>query len=167
MSTNAKPDHRKSIFRYDNHMPETDDLTLIVLKGHLLVEETLFELANSALPHPQYINKLRLSFHQLANLVRAAVRQRSQDPCWQLILSLNSLRNDLAHKLESANRQARLDELFKLDQQVETYPGMSVDKSSESSLDDAQRLRYVVVDCMTFLLTLAFDCDSNRSQSGK
>jgi hypothetical protein len=40
-------DHREYVFRYDQHMPETDDLALTVLKGHLLVEEVLFELAGS------------------------------------------------------------------------------------------------------------------------
>jgi len=37
-------DPRRHIFRYDDHMPDTEDLALVVLKGHLLVEEVLVEL---------------------------------------------------------------------------------------------------------------------------
>lgn len=140
-------------------MPETDDLTLIVLKGHLLVEELLVDLANWALPHAQYLPKFM--FHNLAHVVRAVVPQRSDDPCWELILKLNSLRNDLAHKLDSAKRQATLNELFKIHGQVEPTPGMGIDKSEESSLSDPQRLRLVVQDSMKFLLALIFEYQDN------
>ena len=34
-------------------MPDTDDLALVVLKGHLLVEEVLVELTGLVLPHSQ------------------------------------------------------------------------------------------------------------------
>lgn len=149
----------KSVFRYDNHMPDTDDLTLIVLKGHLLVEELLVDLANWALPHAQYLPKF--TFYNLAPVVRAAVPQRSDDPCWELILKLNSLRNDLAHELESAKRQAKLNELFKIHGQFGPTPGTGIDNSEESSLSDPQRLRLVVQDSMKFLLTLVFEYQDN------
>src|SRR5713226_4113578 len=110
------------VLRYDKHMPETDDLILIVLKGHLLVEEQLVDLANWALPHPEYLPEFM--FHKLAHVVRTVVPQRSDDPSWELILKLNSLRNDLAHKLESSKRQATLTELFKIHEQVQPTPGM-------------------------------------------
>ncbi len=98
MSTNPKRDYRKHVFRYDEHMPETDDLTLVVLKGHLLIEELLVDLVHLALPHAEYLEPARLSFHQLACVARASLPQAS-DPAWELVLSLNSLRNDLAHNL--------------------------------------------------------------------
>jgi hypothetical protein len=135
-------------------MPDTDDVTLIVLKGHLLVEEMLGRLAEIVLPHPQYLSDANLMFHKLACVVRAAVPQRSDDVAWDLILSLNSLRNDLAHKLESSRRQARLDGLFEIDVQVQPTPGMIYDKSEDHLLDDPERLRRVVVNCLEFLFSL-------------
>lgn len=150
----------KSVFRYDNHMPETDDLTLIVLNGHLLVEELLVDLASFALSHPQYLPS-KFSFHNLAHVVRAAVPQRSDDPCWELILKLNTLRNDLAHRLESTKRQATLSKLFEIHGQVQPTPGMDIDKSEESSLSDPERLRLVVQDSMKFLLALVFEYQDN------
>jgi hypothetical protein len=135
-------------------MPDTDDVTLIVLKGHLLVEEMLVQLAEIVLPHPQYLSDAKLMFHKLACVVRAAVPQRSDDVAWELIFSLNSIRNDLAHNLESSQRQTRLDRLFEIDVQVQPTPGMIWDKSEDNLLDDPERLRRVVVTCLEFLVSL-------------
>lgn len=150
----------KPVFRYDNHMPDTDDLTLIVLKGHLLVEELLIDLAGWAFPNAQYLPP-KFSFNNLTDVVRATVPQRGDDPCWELILKLNELRNDLAHKLESAQRHATLSQLFKIHRLVQPTPGIEVDKSEEDSLDEGQRLRLVVQDSMKFLLTLISEYQNN------
>jgi hypothetical protein len=145
----------KPVFRYDEHMPKTDDVTLIVLKGHLLVEEVLFQLAETALPNPQYLPKFM--FHKLACVVRAAVPKRSEDPCWELILTLNSLRNDFAHNLVSSKRQACLVTLFRVHDQVQPNPSMNIDKNEENSLSQPERLRLVIEDSMKFLLSIIFD----------
>lgn len=62
----------KYILRWDDYMPETDDLSFIVLKGHLLVEEMLVELRDRLLPKSKYLDELHLSFKKLASIVRAA-----------------------------------------------------------------------------------------------
>jgi hypothetical protein len=142
--------------RYGQHMPKTDDVTLIVLKGHLLIEEALGDLAEQVLPHPEYLGKANLSFHKLACVVRAAVPNRSDDIAWELILSISSFRNDLAHNLESSQRQARLNALFEIDEQVQPIAGKILDKSGDASLSDSERLRHLVTDCMEFLLQLIF-----------
>ncbi len=163
MSTNdteIRNSKGERVFRYDRHMPETDDLTLIVLKGHLLIEEQLVDLASRALPHAQYLPELK--FYTRACVVRAAVPHKSNNVCWELILKLNKVRNDFAHDLEPPKFQDHLRELFKIDEQVQPWPGMPIDKTGERSLDDAQRLRIVVTDCLTFLQTLGFDYQESR-----
>jgi hypothetical protein len=162
MPTDPTKDPRRHVFRYDDHMPHTDDLALIVLKGHLLIEEVLVELARLALPQPQYLDEARLRFHQLACVVRAVVPRKSND-CWQLVFSLNALRNDLVHNLEPPKLHARLLELFKVYEQAQHFEGMTVDKSADGSLEDAERLRHVVVDCMQFLRSLIFEYE-NRAE---
>ena len=143
------------VLLYDRHMPEIDDVTLLVLKGHLLVEEVLFALAGTVFPNPQYLP--RFTFHNLACVVRAVIPLRADDPCWEMILKLNSLRNDLAHNLESAKRYARIAELFHIHDQVEPTPSIQVDKHEESTLSDSERLRLIIQDSMKFLLSLDFD----------
>src|SRR5258708_10768148 len=112
-------------------MAETDDLTIIVLKGHLLVEEALVDLANCALPHPQYLPEFM--FHKLACVVRAAVPHKSDDVCWNLIFKLNSVRNDYAHNLEPPKLQNHLHELFDIDEQVQPWPGMPIYNTDDAS----------------------------------
>lgn len=142
------------VFRYDRYMPKTDDVTLIVLRGHLLVEEVLFELAGTVFPSSQYLPKF--TFHQLACVVRAADPLSANDPCWEMILRLNSLRNDLAHNLESSKRSARIADLFKTHDQAQPTPEMPIAKEAESALSDSARLRLVIEDSMKFLLALDY-----------
>jgi hypothetical protein len=163
MSTNSTKDPRRHVFRYDDHMPDTDDLALVVLKGHLLVEEVLVELAGLVLPHSQYLEDARLRFHQLACVVKAAVPSKPND-CWQLVFSLNSLRNDLVHNLEPPKLHARLFELFKFDELAQPFEGHTIDKSTDSSLEDSERLRHVVVDCMQFLRSLIFEYEQRAER---
>jgi hypothetical protein len=42
------------IERHKAHLPDGKDLTLLVLKGHLLVEEGLNELITAACPESKY-----------------------------------------------------------------------------------------------------------------
>lgn len=103
----------KPVFRYDHYMPKTDDVTLIVLRGHLLIEETLVELAQTLFPSPQRLPK-KLGFYNLACIVRAADPLRSDNSCWDMILKLNELRNDLAHHLDSNTRSGKIAAVFSL-----------------------------------------------------
>ncbi len=157
----------KPVFRYDKHMPETDDVTLIVLKGHLLVEEMLVQLAETVFPHPQYLTDANLMFYKLVCVVRATLLERSDDAAWQLILSLNSLRNDLAHNLESSKRQDRLNALFTIAAQVQPSPGMLYDRSGDVSLEESERLRRAVVDCMEFLISLTSHYEKTSNHPSK
>lgn len=165
MSTNSTKDPRRHVFRYDDHMPDTDDLALVVLKGHLLVEEVLVELTDLVLPHSQNLDNARLSFHQRACVMKAAIPSRTDD-CWQLIFALNSLRNDLAHNLEPPKLHDHLLKLFKFDENAQPFAGHTIDKSADSSLEDSERVRHVIVDCMQFLRTLIFEYEQRAAQDG-
>jgi hypothetical protein len=85
------------------------DITLIVLKGHLLIEEEMFLLVRSCAVRPKALNEIRLTFHQLAGLAEALSKRRDTDWIWQAIRRLNTLRNALAHQLEPADLSKRID----------------------------------------------------------
>lgn len=155
------------IFLYDRHMPLTDDLELIVLKGHLLVEETMMGLASAICPQPDYLIAANLSFHKLANITRAIVPDRSEDVCWELILKLNGLRNDMAHKLSSPQRHDRILELFEIDRQSRQNLPLGIHEDDDEQLiSDPIRLRMVVQTCMTFLLMLDFHYQEGKIRQG-
>src|SRR5215472_4023776 len=128
-------DPRRHVFRYDKHMPHTDDISLVVLKGHLLVEEMLNELARNVFPNAGYLDDARLSFHQLSRVVRSAVRAKSEDSCWDLIFALNSLRNDLVHDLEPPKLKSRLQTLIDIAATAQPIRPDLIDKSQCHKLD--------------------------------
>lgn len=151
-----KKDWQMYISRYDKHIPQTDDLSLIVLKGHLLVEEMLTGLAELVLPNSRFLAEARLSFHQLTCVVKSAVRLRAEDKCWELILSLNQIRNELSHSLEPPKLNARLAHLWRTYDSTQPIDDIIIDKRPEAALDSTQRLRHVIIDCMQFLGSMIF-----------
>lgn len=90
--------------RIEKHFPEGADLTLQVLKGHLLVEELLREILGLLLAHPDALKGNRgTSFecHQVICLVQAISTHSTDEPwIWDAAKRLNGIRNDLAHNLE-------------------------------------------------------------------
>ncbi len=95
--------------RHKAHLPDGKDLTLLVLKGHLLVEEGLDEVIAAACPEPQHILEMNgLTFRMKARIARALSGHIVFPGLWPLIDALNTLRNDLAHKLDSPKLQDRL-----------------------------------------------------------
>lgn len=133
------------VFLYDRHMLEIDDLAYLIIKGHLLVEVMLDNLAHSTFAHPKYLDTLELSFRPKALVVRAAVVAKSGVPNWDLIMKLNALRNKFAHNLEPEVK-TKLRDLFN------THDGIY--GTSGKSMRDSDRLRELVLHCMGFLGSL-------------
>jgi hypothetical protein len=99
--------------RFFRLLPDIDDTTLVVLKGHLLIEEHLNDILYDACALPQYVDKTRLTFYQKIMLTRGLIGQNIQgneteDP-WKSLEVLNSLRNQLAHKLEPSDLDDQID----------------------------------------------------------
>ena len=154
-------DPRRHVFRCDEQLPEVDDLSLIVLKGHLLIEVMLHELGRLTTRHPQYLKQADLSFSKLAHVLRAIVMSRPEDECGSLILQLNSLRNKLVHKLNPDDLRAAVSKVLEIDRRAQPFDDIRLDKRGES-FDDAEGLRHAVATCMLFLLCLVFEYDKSR-----
>ena len=93
--------------RLTDHYPVGADMTLQVLKGHLILEETLRELLDALLTSPDAIKGERgasFSCHHVICLVHAMAPPPANraDWLWTSAKQLNNLRNDLAHKLSPA-----------------------------------------------------------------
>ena|SRR5579863_1649585 len=102
--------------RVMKHLPEKGDLSLIILKGHLLIEELLFALVSSAAKDPEAIKSAKLSYYQLASVAKALYYEnrlekrleKRQSAIWGAIFELNNLRNTLAHNLEPQDLNKKL-----------------------------------------------------------
>lgn len=89
------------------------DGTLLVLKGHLLMEEILYEMVSIKLVNPTYLPKVNLRFYQLLHMARALYPADSKsDLLWEAVVSINRLRNHLAHHLEPDNLRSLLGNLL-------------------------------------------------------
>ena len=87
--------------------PQAGDLTLLILKAHLLFEELLRDFLKKQLRHPEALQGARLTFTQVLKLCQAlAATLEPDDWRWRSLIELNRLRNSIAHEIESESSQA-------------------------------------------------------------
>lgn len=96
-----KKKSQKSVLRVYKHLYELNDTSLIILKGHLLVEEEINELLDVLLNKPIALKNGDFNFFQKFCILQAVIDpQYLSQKDWQAIKQLNNLRNKLAHNLE-------------------------------------------------------------------
>lgn len=83
---------------------ERDDEALIVLKGHLVIEERITAAVEKFVWHGEYIERARLTFAHKMQLARAISMDHSENTMWDLIDKRNAVRNKLAHSLDHKPR---------------------------------------------------------------
>jgi hypothetical protein len=86
--------------RYRRLMPKTQDLSLIVLKGHLLIEEQFDFFLEELSRRPQFLEQARLTFMQKFRLIQALSGLSRRDDVTKFVERINSLRNKLSHSAE-------------------------------------------------------------------
>lgn len=99
-----------TVGRMHDEFARPDDTAVIILKGHLLVEEHLGRILDVGLPHPERIEKERFRYLQLLHIVRSLAPQ--DHPAFDLIITLNALRNHLAHSLAADKRRQKVQQFL-------------------------------------------------------
>lgn len=89
-----------AVERFQKHMPKGRDLTLLVLKAHLLVEAELNEVLELILRNPDALYRARFTFIQRLRVLEATSPDPNISHLAFAISALNELRNTLAHQLE-------------------------------------------------------------------
>lgn len=97
-----------SFERFFTHLPTTNDLTLIILKGHLLVEEEINEILDMKLKESSAIYQARLGFHQRLAVLKALTGTTDDPFLYSSIEKLNSLRNKISHNLEPNDLEIKI-----------------------------------------------------------
>lgn len=92
------------------HMPDPDaDLVLVVLKGHLLIEQRLREFVDLRMVSPKALAPAQLESHQVICLAEAlTLPGDEQKALWDCIRKLNTLRNEIAHNLVPKGLEQRV-----------------------------------------------------------
>jgi hypothetical protein len=77
--------------------------------------------------HSEHLRDARLSFAQKVHVARSYALRKNSNSIWNLILEINSLRNEIAHRLEAERRRTkmlRLRELCRAKMTEELYRGI-------------------------------------------
>ena len=102
--------------RFLDHFPIEGDLTLKILKGHLLLEEIMREIFIMQLPHPDSLNGNKgtsLDCHKVICLTEAITPISHTIPwVWVATKKLNNIRNDLAHQLSPSGLENKVSDLI-------------------------------------------------------
>lgn len=84
----------------------TRDVDLLVLKGHLLIEQFLTSLIENYCHKPEFLEDATLTFYNKVKLARCLVMHpMPDDSIWDNIECLNKLRNKLVHEWKPKNRE--------------------------------------------------------------
>jgi hypothetical protein len=94
--------------KFKKHLQYVDETVQIVLKGHLLIEEVLDSILKTFVFHSQFVDAASLRFAQKVNLARALSLDEHENDLWNLAISLNTLRNELAHSLHDDKRARKI-----------------------------------------------------------
>jgi hypothetical protein len=97
----------KLVTRCMEEFQRMDEEALIVLKGHLLIEERLNAILEKFVFHPEFVEEAHLRFQQKVLLARSLSLDEHKNRLWDLILALSALRNEMAHALASERRQKK------------------------------------------------------------
>jgi len=81
------------------HLPITKDPTVVILRGHLLIEELLDNIISLHLKKPSALKDARLTFFQKMRLVQGLLGYGKDDSTLKTIKALNKLRNQISHRL--------------------------------------------------------------------
>jgi len=105
------------IERVRKHLPSGSDVTLIALKGHLLAEEALDDIIRFYCVQPEHLEGVEIRFLVKARLARALSGHVVWTGLWPLLDVLNTVRNDLAHNLDSSKLRDRINRFLALRQE--------------------------------------------------
>lgn len=93
--------------QFREHFEHVDATTQIILKGHLLIEESLNSILEQFVFHPEFMESANLRFAQKIDVARSMSLGDHENPMWELAIAINSLRNELAHSLKSEKRDQK------------------------------------------------------------
>jgi hypothetical protein len=102
--------------RYASFLPADDGhpLEILILRGHLLIEEELRQLVALKFIKPTAYNLSEKKFGALLSLGEALYGPEIPEWVWRVARTLNGVRNSMAHELEARDVKAGVDGILKV-----------------------------------------------------
>jgi len=147
-----------------------DDELGAVIRSHLLIESKIIHLINLLIPHPKYLENLRLGYRQRVDLALALGLKKVYGPP---LRKFGSIRNQFAHQPKTQLTTKTIDHFFgtfdKEDQQIiirsfertMMTSGASATKSF-GELEPKDRFIMITVTLHAILTTAAVEIEENQ-----
>lgn len=94
--------------RFLKLLPHGQDLTSVILKGHLLIEEQIKQIIDERVKKPEALSDARLTCHQAICIAEAFCPKEQY--IWEPVKKLNRIRNELAHNAEPKGLDDQIDD---------------------------------------------------------
>jgi hypothetical protein len=133
---------------YSDIYAELDSLaepSLILLRGHLLIEVLLREFVASKARTPTAIDDAKLSFGQALNIARSHFDEDTPIALWRYLARVNHLRNTLAHNLDTSRFDLEWRSL------VKSHRGEFASSGSDSDIDTFKHLLISIASNLVYL----------------
>ncbi|MCE5185326.1 MAG: hypothetical protein LLF76_04290 [Planctomycetaceae bacterium] len=102
-------DSEQYLQRLKENLPLGKDPTVVILRGHLFIEELLDQILAVALKDASAIKDARLTYFQKLCLAQGVLGFEKNRFMWKPFKDLNKLRNDISHNLPDAALSKKLD----------------------------------------------------------
>src|SRR3954451_14655618 len=89
-----------ALTRVARHLESIEDITLLLLKSHLLVEQQINSALHKIFPGFASLDVGRLTYHQRIQIIRALDGNKKAEDALRFAERLNLIRNRLANQLE-------------------------------------------------------------------
>jgi uncharacterized protein YutE (UPF0331/DUF86 family) len=144
----------------------SEDTTLLVLKGHLIIEAELIDICGRLLKNPGALEAENVRFSVRLNLVRALLGSDHGMPeaFWHAIEDLNRIRNKLAHNLEPKGLEDSLRQFFNRFDEFEDCRAVLRIHEAEST---PQRLKSCILFLSGALSGIGKSDDMQASEAGQ
>jgi hypothetical protein len=133
-----------------------DELSQIILKVHLVLEERLTRIIGKFVFHAELVQSAKLRFIQKIEIARSISLDEHGNRMWELFNSINELRNQLAHSLDPERRDLKTQNLRSLYYDIcKADPGIGEEKKH----DDKVIVSFAITQCFGFLETFEREVD--------
>lgn len=106
----------EGLSRFAKHLPaeQTFPVALVVLRGHILIEEELREVVRAKFLKPKVHDLRKSKYYRLLRRAQTLYGDQLPEWKWRVAQEFNDLRNSLAHQLEDETVEPRIERVLKL-----------------------------------------------------
>jgi hypothetical protein len=141
--------------KFTDEVRDVDGVAQIVLKGHLVMEGLMTEAIETFCLHGEFIETARLQMHQKISICRAISTSDQSNRMWDLVSSVNSLRNALSHSLDPDHRSKAIQRVREIyEEQFKQMPNSDkgIPKNIEKDIPpDLALCLYAIAVCLGYL----------------